>query len=65
MSSSLNSTNVELVGQFEKKQQQKRREFIDIPLASVTYGKYATRVPDEVAYGYYECLVANKIPLSI
>ena len=23
-------------------------------LAKVTYGKYATRVPDEVAYGIYE-----------
>ena len=37
----MSSTNLELVGHFEKKQQQKRREFIDIPLASVTYGKYA------------------------
>ncbi len=46
---------LELVGHFEKKQQQKRREFIDIPLASVTYGKYATRVPDVVAYEFYEC----------
>ena len=26
----------------------------DTTLAKVTYGKYATRVPDEVAYGIYE-----------
>ena len=26
----------------------------DTTLAKVTYGKYATRVPDEVAYGVYE-----------
>ncbi len=55
MSSSLNSTSLQLVGHFEKKTTTKRREFIDIPLASVTYGKYATRVPDVVAYGFYEC----------
>ena len=26
----------------------------DMTLTKVTYGKYATRVPDEVAYGIYE-----------
>ena len=26
----------------------------DTTLSKVTYGKYATRVPDEVAYGIYE-----------
>ena len=26
----------------------------DMTLASVSYGKYATRVPDGVAYGIYE-----------
>ena len=26
----------------------------DTTLAKVTYGKYATRVPDEVTYGIYE-----------
>ena len=26
----------------------------DRTLTKVTYGKYATRVPDELAYGYYE-----------
>ena len=26
----------------------------DTALTKVTYGKYATRVPDEVAYGIYE-----------
>ena len=26
----------------------------DMTLASVSYGKYATQVPDEVAYGFYE-----------
>ena len=26
----------------------------DTTLTRVTYGKYATRVPDEVAYGIYE-----------
>ena len=33
--------------------QAKRREY-DTTLTKVTYGKYATRVPDEVAYGIYE-----------
>ena len=28
--------------------------FNDTTLTKVTYGKYATRVPDEVAYGIYE-----------
>ncbi len=62
MSSSLNSTNLELVGHFEKKKQkQKRLEFIDRPVTttSVTYGKYTTRVPDVVAYGFYEFFSAN------
>ena len=26
----------------------------DTTLTKVTYGKYATRIPDEVAYGIYE-----------
>jgi len=26
----------------------------DMTLTKVTYGKYATQVPDEVAYGIYE-----------
>ena len=26
----------------------------DTTLTNLTYGKYATRVPDEVAYGIYE-----------
>ena len=34
-------------------------------LLSVTNEKYATQVPDVVAHEYYECLVPNKIPLSI
>ena len=39
--------------------QQKRKAGIvmslnDTTLTKVTYGKYATRVPDEVAYGIYE-----------
>ena len=31
-----------------KQQQYKGREFIDIPLASVTYGKYATRIISDI-----------------
>ena len=31
----------------------------DMTLASVLYGKYATRVPDGVAYGFYG-LVSSK-----
>ena len=54
MPPSLNSTNLELVGHFEKKQQQKRREGYVTP-KSVTYGKYAHRIPDVVAYEFYEC----------
>ena len=43
----------------EKPIQQKQKagivtSFNDTTLARVTYGKYATRVPDEVAYGIYE-----------
>ncbi len=26
-----------------------------MPLASVKYGKYTTRIPDVVTYGFYEC----------
>ena len=43
----------------EKPIQQKQKAGIvtslnDMTLTKVTYGKYATRVPDEVAYGIYE-----------
>jgi len=43
----------------EKPIQQKQKAGImtslnDTTLKRVTYGKYATRVPDEVAYGIYE-----------
>ena len=43
----------------EKAIQQKQKAGIvtslnDTTLTKVTYGKYATRVPDEVAYGIYE-----------
>jgi len=43
----------------EKTIQQKQKAGIvtslnDTTLAKVTYGKYASRVPDEVAYGIYE-----------
>ena len=43
----------------EKPIQQKQKAGIvtslnDTTLTKVTYGKYATRVPDEVAYGLYE-----------
>ena len=43
----------------EKPIQQKQKAGIvmslnDTTLTRVTYGKYATRVPDEVAYGIYE-----------
>ena len=43
----------------EKPIQQKQKAGIvtslnDVTLAKVTYGKYATRVPDEVAYEIYE-----------
>ena len=43
----------------EKPIQQKQKAGIvtslnDTTLTKVTYGKYATRVPDEVAYGTYE-----------
>ena len=43
----------------EKPIQQKQEAGIvtslnDTTLTKVTYGKYATRVPDEVAYGIYE-----------
>ena len=38
-------------------EQSKRRvvtSLINTTLTKVTYGKYATQVPDEVAYGIYE-----------
>ena len=38
----------------EKPIQQKQKAGIVTTLTKVTYGKYATRVPDEVAYGIYE-----------
>ena len=43
----------------EKPVQQKQKPGIvtslsDTTLTKVTYGKYATRVPDEVTYGIYE-----------
>ena len=43
----------------EKPIQQKQKAGIvtslnDTTLTKVTYGKYATRVPNEVAYGIYE-----------
>ena len=43
----------------EKPTQQKQKAGIvtslnDTTFTKVTYGKYATRVPDEVAYGIYE-----------
>ena len=43
----------------EKPIQQKQQagivtSFNDMTPNKVTYGKYATRVPDEVAYGIYE-----------
>jgi len=43
----------------EKPIQQKQKAGIvtslnDTTLTKVTYGKYATRVPDEVEYGIYE-----------
>ena len=43
----------------EKPIQQKQKAGIEMSLndttrAKMTYGKYATRVPDEVAYGIYE-----------
>ena len=33
---------------------QNKTSLNDTTLTKVTYGKYATRVPDEVAYGIYE-----------
>ena len=53
MSPSLNSTNLELVGHFEKNNNKKGGKVMS-PL-SVTYGKYAHRIPDVVAYEFYEC----------
>ena len=32
----------------------------DMTLTKVTYGKYAPRVPDEVAYGIYEWFSSQK-----
>jgi len=40
--------------------------FNDTTLTKVTHGKYATRVPDEVAYGIYEWFSSQYItPLHI
>ena len=49
----------------EKQIQQKQKAGIvtslnDTTLTKVTYGKYATRVPDEVAYGSTSGLVPSK-----
>ena len=33
----------------------------DMTLTKVTYGKYATRVPDEVAYGIYEWFIFHNL----
>ena len=49
----------------EKPIQQKQKAGIvtplnDTTLTKVTYGKYATRVPDEVAYGIYEWFSSQK-----
>ena len=55
----------------EKPIQQKQKAGIvtslnDTTLTKVTYGKYATRVPDEVAYGIYEWSSSQKnTPLHI
>jgi len=51
----------------EKPIQQKQKAGIvtslnDMTLAKVTYGKYATRVPDEVAYGIYEWFPVKHSP---
>ena len=53
MSPSLNSTNLELVGHFEKKQQQKRREGYVTPKRDIR--KIRAPYPDVVAYEFYEC----------
>ena len=37
----------------------------DTTLAKVSYGKYPTQVPDQVAYGIYEWLVPSKTLVSI
>ena len=37
----------------------------DTTLANVTYGKYATQVPDQVAYGPTSVLVPSKTLVSI
>ena len=37
----------------------------DTTLTKVAYGKYATRVPDEVVYGIYKALVPSKTLMSI
>ena len=36
----------------------------DTTLTKVTYGKYATRVPDEVAYGIYEWFSCHSPPYN-
>ena len=54
----------------EKPIQQKQKAGIvtslnDTTLTKVTYGKYATRVPDEVAYGIYEWFSSQYTLLNI
>ena len=54
----------------EKPIQQKQKAGIvtslnDTTLTKVTYGKYATRVPDEVAYVIYEWFSSSKTLSSI
>ena len=53
----------------EKPIQQKQKVGImtslnNTTLTKVTYGKYATRVPDEVAYGIYEWFSSQLTPRS-
>ena len=55
LSSQVTFTNT--AGLYEKRREKKAgivTSLNDTTLAKVTYGKYATRVPDEVAYGIYE-----------
>ena len=54
----------------EKPIQQKQKAGIvtslnDTTLTKVSYGKYATRVPDEVTYGIYEWFSSSKTLSSI
>ena len=56
LSSQVTFTNT--AGLYEKRREKKKARIVtslnDTTLTKVTYGKYATRVPDEVAYGIYE-----------